>query len=340
MSTPIYFYYPDASPDDMPSDIDEFAEWQRRLAADNVTLGPSAWTVQTYLHLRKSGFHCQVTREIPDSGVVVAHRSNVPRQISLTPGRYWVCVLADRAPPHPYVNFHILQNPAQYLRTRQTSAYIPHWPQAGLIPRDPDRRDKFENICFFGEHENLDPRLADGDMQRWFSENGLRMQVVARDRWHDYSACDVALAIRTFGTSQWHDSKPATKLVNAWLAGVPAVMGAESAFRMEGRVGLDYLEATSVEDIKLHLVKLASSPSMRRNLVEKGTRSAARFSAEAIATRWIELLEDEVVPRWHRWHRQFLIRSAIAKSVGRIWEGLGWRTELTGSRFKSGSWRH
>ena len=38
--------------------------------------------------------------------------------------------------------------------------------------------------------------------------------------------------------------KPPSKLFNSWLAGVPAVLGHESAYRAERRSDLDYIEVS------------------------------------------------------------------------------------------------
>jgi hypothetical protein len=35
------------------------------------------------------------------------------------------------------------------------SVYMPHWPQAGLLPRDTGRGDAWENSAFFGDPGSL-----------------------------------------------------------------------------------------------------------------------------------------------------------------------------------------
>jgi hypothetical protein len=47
--------------------------------------------------------------------------------------------------------------------------------------------------------------------------------------WHDYSTDDLVLAVRDL-TEKDALVKPASKLVNAWIAGVPALLGPEPAF--------------------------------------------------------------------------------------------------------------
>jgi hypothetical protein len=76
------------------------------------------------------------------------------------------------------------------------------------------------------------------------------------NEWHDYSDTDVVLAIRELDRDNLWQGKPASKLYNAWHAGVPAILGYVSAFRSERETKLDYLQATSVREVILALKKL------------------------------------------------------------------------------------
>ena len=68
----------------------------------------------------------------------------------------------------------------------------------------------------------------------------------ARLRWADYSDVDLVLAVRPpIGT---HTDKPASKLYNAWRAGVPALLGPEPAFRELYTDTLDYVEVSTVDE--------------------------------------------------------------------------------------------
>lgn len=69
---------------------------------------------------------------------------------------------------------------------------------------------------------------------------GVAFDVVHKGRaqdWRDYREADVVVAVRPFDSSL-HAAKPPSKLINAWLAGVPALLGAEAArsFRRSGAV--------------------------------------------------------------------------------------------------------
>jgi hypothetical protein len=91
-----------------------------------------------------------------------------------------------------------------------------------------------------------------------------------------------------------HTGKPGTKLYNAWLAGVPAVLGPEPAFRELRRHELDYLEVTSVEEALAAIDRLRSDPALYRAMVDHGRERARDFSVEAILDRWTDLLWERV----------------------------------------------
>ena len=56
------------------------------------------------------------------------------------------------------------------------------------------------------------------------------------------------------------DNKPFTKLVNAWRAGVPAILGPESAFQSLHRENTDYFDVRSLDEIKRSLEALRPQP--------------------------------------------------------------------------------
>lgn len=295
---PIYFYIPqDQWPAiGIPEDIS--AHWQ--------VFGPGvfAWTLQTYLRLKADGFPCELVGTIPTEGVIIAHRDSVPCSWKPTAKQLFVCIQADRS-RHPWAHFHIVHNPQGLLSQQsyriESSYYIPHWaPQPGLIPRDPARGDRFENIAFFGHERNLDPQLKDPSWQAQLAEMGLTWRVVDRDRWNDYSDVDAVIAVRSF-SEQDFDTKPALKLYNAWHAGVPAILGCESAFRAERKTDLDYFEVSSREEAIAALQYLRDYPEARYAIIQNGQIRAEETRATIHIKMWRDLLLGTVVPAYRHW---------------------------------------
>src|SRR5262249_14750818 len=151
----------------------------------------------------------------------------------------------------------------------------------------------------FGWPQNLTGSLNETLWSRRLSELGLNWAIVPRHRWNDYSDVDAVVAIRSFSGRDF-GYKPATKLYNAWHAGVPSVLGHESAYIAERRSDLDYLEARNFDEAVEALRRLRDDRGLRRAMVENGRSRAIESSFERIAGRWAELLTNVAMPAWRR----------------------------------------
>ncbi|NJN38789.1 MAG: hypothetical protein HC790_08765 [Acaryochloridaceae cyanobacterium CSU_3_4] len=128
-----------------------------------ITPGVYAWVIQTYQYLKADGLNCELVGEIPLEGIIFAHRKSLPDDFKPNEKSLIVCLKAESS-AHPYAQVHIVGNERdmdfetmilgdRYLYPGD-KYYIPHWPQPGLIPRDINRGNRFENIAFFGESQN------------------------------------------------------------------------------------------------------------------------------------------------------------------------------------------
>jgi hypothetical protein len=152
---------------ELPTDMQQYWAWMRA-QGHLAWWGQFNWTLQTYLRLRAVGFCCGLAREIPAEGIVVAHRDFLPTDLRPSRRQLMVCLLADRnrggsRGHHPYAQIHVVQNPHDDFLTHASPGwrayYMPQWPQPGLLPRDPDRGDRFEVAAFFGYEHNLASEL-------------------------------------------------------------------------------------------------------------------------------------------------------------------------------------
>lgn len=302
---------------------------------DNATIywpkfgrGIYAWTLQTYLWLRTTNLPCQLVDRIPDSGIVLAHWDSIPPDLQPGPQQLLVCLQADR-PRHAYAQVHIEQNPRAVFQPHYLLGdrllipgldyYLPLWPQPGLIPRDPARGDRFETVAYVGQVVNLVSDFQTPDWSAQLQDLGLQWQIVSDPtRWHDYREIDAILAVRNF-QPQNYEWKPATKLYNAWHAGIPAILGADSAFRAERQSDLDYLEVTSVQATLNALQSLRDNPDRRRAMIENGWQRAKQTDSASLTDRWQQLIQSELVPAYDRWRNMpawqqqlFLQRRSLA----------------------------
>jgi len=251
------------------------------------------WILLTCGHLRSAGADVSLSSKIPDSGIVIALTGNLPAGYRAPSGTFLVGVVADGL-PHPACHFHVVQNEVHAQRLPR-SLFLPHWPQPGLIPRDPGRGDRFENLVFYGDPPNLAPELRDPS----FAENlksrlGISFQIAGSADWHDYSQTDCVLAVREFGQRPFL-RKPATKLYNAWLAGAPFIGGSDSAFSADGRHGVDFLRCTSIREVDDAIRSLHESPDFRHRIVAAGREASGRFAPWSTLARWREALE-KIIP--------------------------------------------
>lgn len=305
---PIYFYFPQSklSIDNLPQDAASYWQWQcAEHSISPMQSGGCFWILQTYLYLNDYGFPCQLVETMPDEGIVVSHRDFL--EDSFQPGSrlILVCLRAD-VDRHPYAQLHVVQNPYQAIprgfMTLWESHFIPHWPQSSIIPRDPKRGDTFENVTFLGNEINL---VAEFREQSWYEhlqDLGLKFQKkLNHDEWHDYSDIDVVLAIRSFDRQNDWRGKPASKLYSAWHAGVPVILGHESAFQAERKSKLDYLEATSLEEVISSLKQLRDNKELRRAMVENGWLRAKETQPDTMVARWQSFLTNIAVPAYKKW---------------------------------------
>lgn len=305
----IYFFIPRKSwPSSLPESADRYWQWQNETQG-RYRLGRYNWTLQTYLHLKSVGFPCQLTDSIPNAGIVVAHRDFLPLHFKPSAHVLLVCIQADR-PRHPYAQLHVVQNPQDAVQNSKglfarlgsnNSYYISNWPQAELMPRQIERGDRFENIGYFGVLENLASQLQDPTWQKQLEELGLKWHIVPPERWNDYREMDAIVAVRSFeyqGSYLW---KPASKLINAWLAGVPAILGRESAFRNQRISDLDYIEVESVGEIISALKTLRDDSELRRAMVANGHQRSVDVQPQKITAHWVAFLEQVAIPAYSAW---------------------------------------
>lgn len=257
---------------------------------------------QTWFWLHEAGVACDLVESFPEEGIVIFISNTFPSHVVFPPHLFYVDVLADTR-LLPNTHFHLIQNQAK-ARWTPHSLFVPHWPQPSLIPRDPARGSRFEKVSFFGDPDNLAPELQAPEwIDQLRRELGMFLDIKENKRWHDYSDTDVVLAIRDFSKSA-HYHKPATKLYNAWLAGVPFIGGRDSAYAVDGRAGVDYLAAKSPQQVISYLRCLKENINFRQQLVTRGQESSKAFSREAITLQWKQLVEETLPDLAKKWEKK------------------------------------
>ena len=267
------------------------------------------WIYQTWLALENAGCHTALVHEMPREGIVITLSGLLGPSYRANPGVFCADIVADYV-PHPGAHLHIVQN-AVHARRLARSTFMPLWPHPNLLPRDPARGDRFENLGFFGDACNLAPELRDPAWQASLREKtGLEFRIVGAQGWHDYREMDCILAVRGLNASTYLH-KPSTKLYNAWIAGVPFIGGMDSAYRGDGKPGTDYLAVARLAELETALARLAEDAALRKSLVEAGRARSAFFNPDAILSRWKTLVESTLPGAAEKWQR----RPSVSKAV-------------------------
>ncbi len=290
--------------------------------------------LQTWARLRDAGCAVELVGEVPRGAEVLVfhtkHRRLVARAWRRLRGTVLVSVRADGREA-AIADVEIVQN-GRFADGRHRF-FIPHWPQPGLIPRDPSRGAEVRSVAFRGLSRHLHPELRSPAWASWLADRGIEWSSTEHDwnpatidrlslDWHDYRHVDVVLALRP-PDPNGHRSKPASKLVNAWAAGCPAVLGEEYAYRELRRTALDYLEVADPAAARSCVQLLCSSPALFEDMVANGRSRARDFTVPVITAKWAELLYERLpllANRGRTGRSQAWLRPAVwaAHAVGRL----------------------
>ena len=284
-----------------------YNNWPQRINDNWLAFGGGAniWTYYTAIALKDSGYSVKITTEFPEKGIVLSHSRYLPALIKPKQDRLVVCIRADYGRKYS-ADIHVVQNQYQ-LKNRGReflefffcpgpNYYIPYWSQPGLIPRDSSRKDTFENIAFMGASQNLHPDFKSAKWEKLLSSEGFNfIKIFERHLWHDYSEVDAILAIRP-KKGDHHSRKPPSKLTNAWLAGVPAILGADSAFREISRTDYDYMEISNSEEAFRAILRLRDDKIMRRKIIQNGVERSYEYTQKINLKRWVDFFDNFCIP--------------------------------------------
>jgi hypothetical protein len=298
----VFFYFPEreALGGIDPLTLDADRDW--------VVFGTGVyvWILQTFVRLRQRGAPVRLVETPPPSGLVLVHADQVDRLLAdaAAPDDLTIVVAQADRKRHPSADFTIVQNTAG---ANRSSLFVPHWGQPGLMPRDPRRGTRVETIAYFGSFREAHPALSDPAWAAALDARGLTWdartitfggndRLYPEARWNDYSAVDAIVAVRA--RKSWGvRHKPASKLQNAWSAGVPAIVSPEHQYRELYRSPLDYLLAESGEDVLAAIETLRANPALYADMIQNGFVRAREFSAERLIERWIDVLWHEIPKR-------------------------------------------
>src|SRR5258706_883052 len=256
--------------------------------------GRNSWVAQPLVRLRRAidarGWNATAGPRGVPGAITIVHRDDANDFRGGGHASLLVVVRADRAPVVA-CDYAIVQNG---IAPKSHERFIPLWPQPGLTPRDPRRGTRIERIAYHGRTGAAPSWFYDESLQRSLWRRGIRFDV-REAFWEDYGTVDIAIAARD-EVPGILATKPATKVYNAWLAGVPVLAAPEPAYRELRRSPLDFLEIHDAEDVLRGVDQLRANAALYKEMVANGLARGSEFSVQAVRHRWMELLESEFVP--------------------------------------------
>ncbi|HIW78417.1 MAG TPA: hypothetical protein H9874_04635, partial [Candidatus Bilophila faecipullorum] len=206
---------------------------------ERIVSGLDCWPLLTWARLSavECPFEVRLATRAVDGAVCLFHWDDAVPRLGVH-SCFAVVVQADRPVP-ALADMTVVQNALGGECSHRS--YIPLWTQPGLIPRDPGRGDRLQTLAYLGS-DQYEPEFVKAPAFRSaLRERGVTFVNRFQGCWHDYQGIDAVLAVRdcppvVLGT------KPASKLINAWTAGVPALLGLEPAYEELRRSPLDFLE--------------------------------------------------------------------------------------------------
>jgi hypothetical protein len=259
------------------------------------TYNDLCWCLQAYSILSKrTSLPVLCSNKLADDAINIVH-SHQLLQLKGNVAKFIVCVQSD-FPPRPMAHYHIVQNRNQLAANK---SFLPLWIQPCLTKRHAERQGVLR-VAYMGQTFNGNFAASEKVWQQYFDPFDIEFVVLSPESWHDLRTIDVLIALRSFDSNP-HNSKPPSKLLNAWHAEIPFIGGYDSAYQQVGEPGEDYLVAQTPEQVVTNVLKLRDNQDLYLKLVENGKKKALQYCNEKIAEMWESVLTDQVLDRYIQW---------------------------------------
>jgi hypothetical protein len=205
-----------------------------------------------------------------------------------------------RFPVRPLVEFM----PTASMVRRPWQRWLPPLPQRGLRPRDAARRGRIRSVAFKGNPTNVPSALLSTEWRDALTARDLEWILDTPSRtdgsdqaWHDFTQVDAVLCVRhpDFG---WDvRRKPATRLINAWLAGSIPLAECEPGYTELATEAADVFFIRTPFDSLDAIDRLNADSSLLRTVEQRIGERAAAFVPEVTLARWQEALVEAASSR-------------------------------------------
>lgn len=289
---PIYFVYKNKT----RGVTDGLAEIDPEKNPEIFKTGEDCWIFQTFLYLKQKGFtNIFLVSDIVPGQICVIHYWELAAKD--WPYRSFIVAIQADTPLAQLANIRVVQNKLRV--DSKYDYYITHWPQPGLIPRNSKRGSTIKNIAYVGHPDYLAAEFKSNSFKDKLAQIGVSL-LIKESEWNDYANVDLVLAVRDVSAFDI-SGKPPSKLINAWKAGCPALMGPDPAYQQLRRDDLDYLEVCSSDDAYDAIRRLIQNPEIYEAMLSRCRFRADEFRIESIARQWEELFFGKVSLEYERY---------------------------------------
>ncbi|MBF2003140.1 MAG: glycosyltransferase family 1 protein [Synechococcales cyanobacterium M58_A2018_015] len=279
------------------------------------------WSTQAFMDLKRYGLDVHLVSDpVPGQICIIPYYYLQPKDLLFK--SYVVSCRYDT--PYPklcnqwiVINHRQVRDPYHH--------YLPHRPQPNLRPRDASRGAMVRNLVFKGHSYNLAAPFRTPEFLSALQELGIQLRMSTEDSqatfsdWADYTQGDVVIAVRN-NTVYDISLKPALKLVNAWFAGCPAILGPEPAYQHLRQSELDYIEVRTPEEAIAALKRLQQNPDLYLAMIENGFQRAQEYTVDHIIQKWYHLLAGPITQGYEQWLRQSSLEMHIGRPLRYVWQ--------------------
>ena len=269
---------------------------------DSLSLNEStydAWIYTTYVYLKVRGFKVNISDKLVKNHINIIHYDHFGFK-EVCSDCYVVSVKADRN--RTFIsNYEIIQSP--YSSEHDKDIFIHHWPEANIIVRDSSRGSKVENLVYYGRKYYLPDYIETKNFKEKLEKLGVNLKISdVRSEWKNYKEADIVLSVRK-APSFYRKSKPASKLVNAWLAGVPAIVDSDPICNYLKKTDFDYISANSEKEMLEAIALLKEDAVLYEKMVTNSKKRAEEFTIDKIADMWINALSRDIYDDFLKWKK-------------------------------------
>ena len=173
------------------------------------------WLLQAYLILKQRGnLNVICSNHFVPGCINIIHSDDLIK-LRGTAKDFIVCVKGD-FPWRKWAHYHIVQNQNEL---KANTSFLPLWVQPGLIKRNAERKG-VTRVAYAGQTWNGNLAGTEETWTNLFKSHGFEFLHLPSGACYDLRDIDILIGIRSFDEKPYN-SKPPSKLINAWHAHIP-----------------------------------------------------------------------------------------------------------------------